>query len=151
MGISPRLVTLRASAILLGAGAWDVAPLELAVDNMDYMDLFFSYTRDGAAGAFDFRVEVSPYSADVAGVQSWFLPSVKDIGVFAAGTDNANAVQREGTVTYVATGAAIENFAYGLALSGSIERVRVGCCETGNVGAPGTVHAVGLLKRTVGE
>ena len=130
----------RASAVLLGASAWDVAPTELLCPTFRFVTFFMSYTRGGAAGAFDFALEVSPYVDDLAGVQDWFQSAQFAAGAMEAGTNTTSGIQRE-LVTYTATGAAIEDFAYGpLELEGTIERLRMGCRESGNAGAPGTVH-----------
>jgi len=136
-----QLQTVRASAILLPAGAWDAAT-ELYCTALSYVTFYMSYTRGGAAGAFDFTLEVSPYGADVAGVQSWFQQGIIAGGAVAAGADTTSLTQRE-QASYTAVGAAIENYVYGpVELQGTVERLRMPCAETGNAGAPGTVHIV---------
>lgn len=135
-------VTVRAAAILLAAGAWDAAPLEIAVPGFEKGTFFFSYTRGAAGGAFDYSIEVSPYSADQLIVQSWYQMSEYAPGILAAGVDTQSRVQRE-YITYQAIGAAIENFISGpIEISRNIERIRLNVRESGDVANPGTVHIV---------
>jgi len=138
------LPTLRASAILAGAGAWDAAPTEHYVSEYDEIVIFFTYTRGGAAGAFELQLQYSPYSADVVGVESWFAMSIYQATALVAGVDTTSNLQRE-IIQYTAVGAAAEMFMYAVALADGIARIRMPCRESGNVGAPGVVHAVGLL------
>ena len=143
--VIPMPVTIRAAAILVAAGAWDVAPLEFAVPGFEEGTLFVSYTRGAGGGAMDLQIQVSPYSADQLVVQSWFPMSLYASGILAAGSDTQSRTQRE-YITYQATGAAIENFIHGpFSLARNIERIRVNCRESGVVGTPGTVHIVALF------
>jgi len=143
------LAVARASAILLGASAWDVAPTALEAAHANYISFYFTYTRGGAAGAFDYRIQVSPYSLDAgaaAGAQAWAQFSSFDPGILAAGADVTSAIQRE-LVTYTATGAAVEAFALGpFELHDTIERIRIGARESGNAAAPGTLQIQALLR-----
>lgn len=125
----------RASAALPAAGAYDAAPTELYCPGFENVLLSFEYTRGGAAGAFGFKVETSPVSSgDV-----WHQVTLCSSPAVVPGADAASAFQRESTI-YTATGAAIEKFVFGpVKLGGAVERIRVSCHETGNVGAPGTV------------
>jgi len=133
----------RASAALLAAGAWDVAPLELYVNGADTIMLQFSYTRGGAGGSFGFQVQGSIYSiaANVpAGAGEWADGAAYGVGVIAAGADTVSAVQAE-QVVFQATGAGQEVFTYFLqGLAGVVERIRIPCHEVGAVGTPGTLH-----------
>ena len=139
------LQTVRAAAILLPAGAWDVAATELYSTTFCFVTFYMSYTRGGAAGAFDFTLEVSPYSADVAGVEDWFQQGIIAGGAVAAAADTTSLTQRE-IVSYGATAAPIEDYVYGpVELRGTVERLRMPCAESGNVGAPGTVHIVAMF------
>jgi len=86
---------------------------------------------------------VSPYAEVTAGVQNWFMLSVKDLGAVVAGADVASAIQRESHTTYTATAVATEDFVHGpIALADCAQRFRVTCRESGNQGAPGTCHVV---------
>lgn len=140
------LQTVRASAVLAPAGAVDETPLELYCPCIQYVTFYMSYTRAGAAGAFDFYIEASPYSADVAGVEDWFRQAIVAGGAVAVNNDSVSNIQRE-VVTYGAVTANIENFVYGpVEIQATIERIRVPCCESGNTGAPGTVHIVAVFS-----
>lgn len=128
--------TARASAVLAGAGAWDAAPVALACPGFKHVTLYFHYTRGGAAGAFNFRIDTSPDSTGAV----WNQSSQYAPGALAAGVDTTSAVQRE-NITYTATAAAIEDFVYGpVDLDATVERIRIPARETGNVGAPGTLE-----------
>ena len=131
--------------ILPAAGAWDATPLEIDCSPFGAVALHFAYTRGGAAGAFDFRLEISPFGVDQAVFQDWYQGALYDAGVLAAGTDVASAIQRE-AITYVATGATVETFIYGpISLDGTVQRIRIPAAESGNVGAPGSLSIIGLF------
>ena len=137
--------TVRASAALAGAGAWDATPTELYCSPYSYVTFYMSYTRGGAAGAFDFRLEVSPYVANSGVVENWFRQAIIAGGAVAAAAYTTSLTQRE-QVSYGATGVAIENYVYGpVELMSTVERLRMPCAETGNVGAPGTVHILAVF------
>jgi hypothetical protein len=126
--------TARASAALPGAGAFDAAPIEMYCPGFDHVTLFVTYTRGAAGGAVTLRPEFSPDSAGTA----WFRMALYDPAIVAAGTDAASLVQRE-TVAYGATAGGAQTFVFGpIPLSGTIERLRVACAESGVVGTPGT-------------
>lgn len=132
----------RAAAALPAAGAWDAAPVEMYCCYAQRVTLYFTYTRGGAGGAFDFQVQVSPYSLDTlapAGAQAWMVMSLYDSGGVAAGVDSQSRAQRE-YITYQATGAAAEAFVYGPIEMAHVERLRVRARESGAVGAPGTLQ-----------
>lgn len=140
--------TFRASAALPAAGAWDATPLEIACPSNAYVELYFSYTRGAAGGAFDFQMQVSPYSVNPAVVQSWFSQTEFSAAVLAAGVDSQSRLQRE-YVTYASQGAAIENPSFGpIELGATVERIRIPCRESGVVGTPGTLHIVGIVYNT---
>ena len=148
MDIFPPLTnpfTFRASAALAGAGAWDATPLTIACPQRGSLTLFLSYTRGAAGGAFDYQLQVSPYSATVAGVENWFNESEFSAAVLAAGVDSQSRLQQE-YITYGSKAAAIENVVYGpVQLEAGIERIRLVARESGVVGNPGTLHVVGLI------
>lgn len=133
-------VTLRTSAVLLGAATWDVTPLIVPSTGFDIVTFFFAYTRGAAVGGFDWYIEGSPYAVDVtAPLSSWFCQTLYAAGVLAAGVDTQSRIQRE-YITYTATGAAIESFMYGpLRFIGTIERLRLFARES-------TAIAVGTLQ-----
>ena len=134
---------VRASAALPAAGAWDATPLELAVAYAQQITLFFTYTRGAAGGAFDFQLEVSPYSLAAlapAGANEWADGSAYAVGAVAAGADTTSLVQDE-IVSFTSQGAAAESFVFGpIEVRGGIERIRIPCRESGVVGTPGTLQ-----------
>ena len=141
--------TVRASAALPAAGAYDATPLELHCSKFDFVTFYVSYTRGAAGGAVDLALQVSPRSTDLAGVEDWFQQSILAGGAVVANADTTSLIQRE-AVSYGATGAAIENFVYGpVELRGTVERLRVPCAESGAVGSPGTAHIVAVFAMAV--
>jgi len=137
------LQVARASAALLAAGAWDAAPTELNCEHASSVTLFLSYTRGAAGGAFDFQIQVSPYSADglaAAGAAVWLMQSVYLSGGVVPGADTVSNVQRE-IVRYGSTAVGQEGFIYGpVELAVGAQRLRVRAREAGVVGTPGTLQ-----------
>ena len=108
-------VTMRASAALPAAGAWDAAPTEQNVAGAGSIMLSFTYTRGAAGGAFDFQIQSSIYSiaANVpAGAGEWATESLNAPGAVFINQDADSDVQREYT-TYGATAAGAETFTFG--------------------------------------
>ena len=141
-------VTLRASAALPAAGAWDATPTEQNVAGASSLRLSLTYTRGGAAGAFEFQVETSVYSIAAlapAGAAEWVTQALFEPDTIAAGADAVSLMQRE-SVSYTATGDAAEDFFPTAIDLAGIERVRVRARETGNAAAPGTLSIVGTLE-----
>ena len=141
-------VILRASAALEAAGAWDATPTESFSSGARSLTLSFAYTRGAAGGAVDFQLEISIYAVVgnvPAGASEWVTESVYAGGVLAAGVDTQSRLQRE-FETYQATGAALEDFAYGpIKLKGTVERIRIRARESGSVANPGTLSIVAEL------
>jgi len=139
----------RASAALEAASAWDPTPTEMPCPYFSYVTLNFTYTRGGAAGAFDWQLETSPYSVVgnvPVGAQEWQDPAIYASGAVVAGVDTQSLDQRE-YETYTATGAAVETFAIGaIPLEGTFERARVVARESGNAGAPGTLQVEAVFS-----
>lgn len=138
-------VTMRASAALPAAGAWDAAPTEQSVAGAGSVLLSFTYTQGAAGGAFDWQVQASPYSiaANVpAGAGEWGDESLYAAGALVGGADSQSLVQAE-YQTFDPTGAAAETFVYGpIALNHTVERIRIPCRESGQTGSPGTLAVV---------
>lgn len=138
-------VTLRVSAALPAAGAWDATPVESFVSGGQYMTLSFTYTRAAAGGAFDWQLETSIYAVVgnvPAGASEWVTESIYQAGAVVAGADTTSNVQRE-LQTYQATGAGAEDFVFGpIALNATVERVRIQARESGAVANPGTLSIV---------
>ena len=142
----------RANAALPAAGAWDATPPELVCAEADEVLLSFTYTRGAVGGAFDFQVQVSPYSVAAlvpAGAQEWQPMSLYAAGGVVAGADSQSHVQRE-YMTYGATGAAAEAFVYGpIRLDGAVERLRVRAMESGVGGSPGTLQITAVFQEAI--
>jgi len=141
-------LNLRVSAALPAAGAWDATPVEQVLAGARQLTLAFSYTRGGAAGAFDWQLEISHFSAAAlvpAGGTEWSVAdAIYAAGAVVAGADTQSTVQQE-YQTYTATAAAKEAFSVGpIIFNGPVERVRINCRESGNVGAPGTLQVTGI-------
>lgn len=125
-------------------GAWDT-PTEIACAGFDWVTLYFTYTRGAAGGAMDDQIQVSPYSANVAGVEDWFSQSAYAVGAVVAGADTTSGIQRE-VVTYGSTAAAAETWSFGpIRLDGTVERIRVFTRESGVTATPGDCHIVGIF------
>lgn len=141
-------VIFRASAALPAVGAWDAAPTEFSVAGGEQLRLSLTYTRGGAAGAFQFQVEASVYAvaANVpAGASEWVTQALYDPTAIVAGADVVSLMQRE-SQSYTATGAGTEDFFPTPVSLQGIERIRIRARETGNVGAPGTLSIVGTME-----
>jgi hypothetical protein len=137
--------TFRLSAALPAAGAWDASPLIVACPQYARIVLYLSYTRGAAGGAFDFQLQVSPYSSNLPIVQSWFNQSEYSPAVLAAGVDSQSRLQQE-YITYASQAAAIENVVYGpVELGAGVERIMVKARESGIIATPGTLHIVGIV------
>jgi len=135
-------VNLRASAALPGAGAWDATPVEQSIFGAQGMTLSFTYTRGAAGGAFDYQIELSPYSVPAlvpAGASEWITSAAYSVGVVAGGADTQSREQRE-YKTYGSQGAAAEDHQIDISLQAPYERIRITARESGVVGTPGTLQ-----------
>ena len=145
-------INLRASAALAGAGAWDATPTVSFSSGAHKLTLYFTYTRGAAGGAFDWQLEVSPYSVVAlapTGAAEWITAdAIYAAGTVVAGADSQSLVQRE-YQTYESQGAAAEDFAIGpIEFHGTVERIRVRARESasGIVATPGTLQITGELQ-----
>lgn len=140
-------VNLRVSAVLLGANAWDVTPVESFATYANFLTLNFTYTPE-QGGAFDFQLWTSLYfvAARVpAGAQEWAAPPIYASGAVVAGVDTQSLLQEE-YQTYTPDAAAVHAFEIGpIPLRGTVARIRVRARESGNVGAPGVLQIAGVL------
>lgn len=137
-------VVMRASAALPAAGAFDAAPTEQNIFGAQGLTLNFTYTRGAAGGAFDYQIELSPYSIAglvPAGAAEWLTESVYASGAVALGADTQSREQRE-YQTYGSQGAGAEDFQVEIELQAPMERIRVRARESadGSVGNPGTLQ-----------
>jgi len=138
---------VRASAALPAAGAWDT-PTELKCAYAHVLHLHFTYTRGGVGGAFDWMIELSPFSVAAlapAGAQEWNRQPIYAAGAVVPGADTQSDLATE-YYTYQAQGATAEDFVVDVPLSGNVERYRVTARESGAVGTPGTLAVVGELS-----
>lgn len=141
------LQTARAVAALPGAGAFDANPTELACIDFDFATLFFEYTRGAAGGAFDVRIEYSPYSQAPASGEEWFDASALAVGTVTPGADTTSTFQRE-RLSYGSQGAAAETVVIGpLEFGRTIERMRISAAESGVVGTPGDLGITVLFSK----
>lgn len=142
---------VRANAALPAAGVWDATPTELGSAYARWLTLHFTYTRGAAGGAFDWQLEVSPYSGVTtvpAGASEWITEAIYAGGAVALGADTQSRAQRE-YQTYGSQTAAAEDFVYGpLDLGGNVERYRVRARESadGVPGTQGTLQITGELR-----
>lgn len=141
------LNTVRASAALEAAGAWDT-PIPRDCSGFGRVTINGSYTRGDAAGMLELEVSLSLYGVvgEVpAGDQEW-------VPVFVAQTEavvgaDTNDVDLEPVIyQFTPQGAAAEPFVVDLNLPDSARRVRVRVREGGAVGSPGTCALSMLLS-----
>ena len=146
VGANYRSQEARAAAILTAAGAFDAAPTALYCPDMDFVTLYITYTRGGAAGALTFKIEVSPRTVDSGILQNWYQAAILAGGAVVAGGDTTSLTQREET-EYTPLTANAEMYVYGpVELRSTVERIRVVCAESGNVGAPGTAQITAVFS-----
>lgn len=132
----------RASALLPAGGAWDASPLVLQCAGLKYVTLYFTYTRGGAGGAFNFCIDISP---DGSGT-NWYQMTQYAPAVLVAGTDSVSNFQRE-SVTYTAISGNPELVVYGvIELYGTVDRIRIPAREIGNIAAPGTLACIAVFS-----
>lgn len=125
--------TARANAALPAAGAYDATPTVMHCAGFETCTLFIAYTRGGAGGDMQFRVEVSPDSAGAV----WHRGGIYAPGGVASGADTVSNLQRE-DVEYGSTAAGAEAVVYGPFDLRGAARLRIPCRESGAVGTPGT-------------
>jgi hypothetical protein len=145
--VIPNPITFRLRAALPAAGAWDAAPLELAVAGFRYVTLFVSYIEGAAGGQVNFQPQYSPYDADAsapAGSLAWVDASIYAAGAVVAGANTTSNMQGE-DITFDPVGAAQEGIPYGpMELQGTIQRMRIPAREVGVVGTPGIAEIIGV-------
>ena len=132
----------RADADLIASPAWDTDPLvEMYCAGFQSVRFYVAYLPDADTGAITFRIEVSPYSADQAGVEDWFQEgdTLLAAPVLAGGADSTNLIQRQDH-TYAEVAIATQNFEYVFMLHRNVERIRIPCQESGVVGDVGSAH-----------
>jgi len=137
--------TARYLAVLPLAWAWDT-PLELACPGFHNVRLFISYMPFAAWAFMVFRVEISPYSSDQAGVEDWFQEgdTIQPAPLLAPGADSANLIQRQ-VHRYTEVVVNVQNWEYMLELGSTVERIRVSCRENSKGGPPGLCNIIALF------
>ena len=135
----------RAAGVLPASPNWDATPLELACPGFSYVRFYIAYEATAIGDDLTFRIEVSPYSADQAGVEDWFQEgdTLLAAPVLAAGADSTNLIQRQHH-TYGAITAVVDNFEYLFPLVITVERIRISCYEV-PAGDAGSAHIVALF------
>jgi hypothetical protein len=132
----------RVSAVLAGGGAFDVAPLELACPEFHFVTLEIAYTRGGAGGDMQLKIEISP---DATGTD-WYQAGLYKAGNVLSGADVTSNIQRE-EIEYGSTAAGVERFTLApLQLQGGAQRIRIPCQESGAVGTPGMVEIIAMFS-----
>jgi hypothetical protein len=133
MTTTPR--TIRASAALAAAGAYDSAPTTVIVGPAKRLRLFCTYTRGGASGAFKLKVARSPDGGTTFVDDTEVDPPTSGVAaVFTAQFEFPAAA---------GAGAEARNFV--VEVEGDTH-VRVAFAEYGNTGAPGTLAVTGVLR-----
>ena len=138
-------VILRADGILTNAF---VASGETNIWTATGITLGFTYAQGAANGAFDWQIEVSPYSVAAlvpVGFSEWISESSYSAGAVVAGADVVNLVQRD-YQTYTSTAAGDEDFLYTLELPTPIERIRIRVRESGVPGTPGDLNVIMVVR-----
>jgi hypothetical protein len=133
-------VNMRPTAAL--GAVWDATPVENSIYGAQGVTITFSYTRGAAGGAFDYQVQLSPYSVVglvPAGAGEWATESIYAAGAVAAGAPTQSREQTE-YQTYQATGAAQEVYQIDMELQAPYERIRIPCRESGVPGTPGDLQ-----------
>ena len=136
-------VVMRVSAALAAQGAWDT-PIEQNIFGAQGLTLSFTYTRGALGGAFDYQLELSPYSVGTlapAGAAEWVTEALYDAGAVAVGVDTQSREQRE-YQTYGSQGAAAEDYQIDFELQAPYERIRIRARESadGVTADPGTLQ-----------
>jgi hypothetical protein len=139
--------TARADAILLPAGAWDVAPVEIASAGYGWVRFYFAYQRgaQATAGAITFQYEISPYYADLSEDTDWITQTIYAPAPMTPCEDVCSEVQNE-TIRYCAVGSGVETFCSPpIHLAGCVERIRVPCQESGDTDNPGSAQVIAVF------
>lgn len=129
--------TLRASAALPAAGAYDVAPTPVAVGAAARLRLFCTYTRGAAGGAFALKIQRSH-----DGGTTFVDDTVIDGTSLSAGAVNVFTLALKFPV---AAGAGAEARGFLVEVDADTH-VRVAAAEYGVTGTPGTLAITGVLR-----
>jgi hypothetical protein len=137
-------VVMRANAALPAQGNWDTTATEQNIFGAQGLTLSFTYTRGAAGGAFDYQIELSPYSIGTlapTGANEWVTEAVYSAGAVFTGADTQSQEQRE-YQTYGSQGAAAEDYQIDFELQAPYERIRIPARESadGDQNNPGTLQ-----------
>lgn len=137
-------VVMRAVANLPAQGAWDEDPTEQNIFGAQGLTLSFTYIRGATFGAFDYQVELSPYSIAAlapGGASEWVTEAVLATGAVVTGADTQSLEQRE-YETYGSQGADAEDYQMDFELQAPYERIRIRARESadGIQGDPGSLQ-----------
>lgn len=135
MSLKSDPITVRATAALPAAGAYDTSPTVIDTTNFATLELRVTYARGGAGGSVKFKVQV----ASDATQGTFFTRTVDDGTINASGSSSySNIYQSE--KLYTPAGAGAESYTYIIDVS-DVRYVKIPFAEAGNVGAPGIVTA----------
>ncbi len=130
-------VTVRASAVLAGSGAYDSDGTEIDVQAYNWMQLYVTYTRGGASGSTKFKILFSDDG------ENFDDGTVIDGASLSTGTMSVYTAQYQ---LPAAAGASAERRSLRFPVS-TAGWVKVLFAEVGNTGAPGTVAATCVLSK----
>lgn len=139
MSLKSDPITVRATAALPAAGAYDSSPTVIDTGNYSTLELRVTYTRGGVGGSCKFMVQIGSDSAQ----GTFFTRTVDDGTINATGSKSfSNIYQSE--KLYTPTGAGAESYTYIIDVS-DVRYVKIPFAEAGAVGTPGTVTADCIL------
>jgi len=150
----------RTWAALPAAGAWDDDPEEIECAGAEWATIWARYQQgdESSGGGFSIRCDASPYTRDagleIVGNQVWGRTVIKQLDLVTFASDSAAWFQREGTITYGATGADAEDILVGLSVfMGAAQRLRIAAREAadGDTDEPGSLELTVVLGSTGGQ
>ena len=137
LGIGIQSPFAREDAILLPAGAFDVAPIIIPCEGFEDIAFMIGYGRGAVGGAVSFRVEFSLNQLN------WFQTCDVRAGTLFPGTDIADPMQAV-EFQYVSTG--VSDFFLSPTFNIAGKFCRISMRESGVVGTPGQAVAQYYLR-----
>ncbi|MFZ5559372.1 MAG: hypothetical protein ACOZAL_01095 [Patescibacteria group bacterium] len=136
--------TIRTSAALAAAGAWDSSPTVFDCQGADQADFWISYDEHASASAGKVKIKIET-ATEVAGTKIWSNARyVVLTGTFTGGADVASQVQSE-TVEFDPTVATAE-YIHLMVPDLNADFIRINVAESGDTTNPGTVVIYTRLK-----
>lgn len=135
-------ITVRASAALAAAGAYDAAPTTITLGAATLAELRWTYTRGIAGGQCKFKIDVS----DASGGTYYDRTIDQGTLTITAGEAVTN-LYTAAKAPPVPAGAGAESRSYLFDVS-TAAFLQVSFAEVGNIGTPGTVVASIVLAST---